>query len=165
MQEDQTVSFEPMYVDGDQRWVTKLFVLYLLIVLVMFLIRAIILAADLRKLRIAQMQVLPARVSDGLWSDLYSTVRSFKDFPAITFLLALLNFTWCAADDLLSIRAVKVANVGYVLARIGEELAPLETGLILCILLYSAAMLSQAVLRRRRAASSALDVPYSATGA
>jgi hypothetical protein len=99
LQDDQTVPFEPMYVDGDQPWVTKLFVLYLLIVVVVSLVRVVLLAANLRKLRKAEKHPISALLSDTLWSDCYSKARSFKDLSVVTFLLSLLNFAWCTAND------------------------------------------------------------------
>jgi hypothetical protein len=158
MQEDQTVSFQPMYVDRDQRWITKLLMLYLLIVLIVFLVRVVIIASNLRKLSRVQRQAVPDALSNSLWSDLYSKAHSFKDLSVITFLLSLLNFTWCTADDFLAIRAEKTPNIAYVLARTGEGLVTLGPGLVICIVLYSAAMLLQAVIRRRRAAFSAHDL-------
>jgi len=158
LQDDQTVSFQPMYVDGDQPWVTKLFVLYLLIVGVASTVRVVLLAANLRKLRKAEKNPIPALLSDALWTDCYSKAHSFKDLSVVTFLLSLLNFVWCTANDLISIRAEKTPNVAYVLARTGDGLVALGLGLIFCIALYSAAMLSGAAIRRRRSASSKFDL-------
>lgn len=163
MQEDQTVAFGPMYVDGDQRWITKLLVLYLLIVLIVFLVRVVTIAANLRKLRRVQKHTVPDALSNALWSDLYSKANSFKDLSVITFLLSLLNFTWCTADDFLATRAEKAPDIAYVLVRTGESLVTLGPGLVICILLYSAAMFLQAVIRRRRDASSAHNLTSNPT--
>jgi hypothetical protein len=158
LQDDQTVSFQPMYVDGDQPWVTKLFVLYLMIVFVVSLVRVALLAANLRKLRKAKKHPIPTPLSDALWADCYARARSFKDLSVVTFLLSLLTFAWCTANDFSSIRAVKTPNVAYVLVRTGDGLVALAFGLIICIALYSAAMLSESAIRRRRRASSMIDL-------
>ena len=74
---------------------------------------------------------------------------AFKEISALTFFALLLNATWLIADVFLSVRAEKQANLGYVLARVGDGLSYLALGLIVCIALYSAALLFQAALRRR----------------
>jgi hypothetical protein len=150
MQEEQTVSFSPMYVDGPEPWFTRLFVLYILIVLIVFLVRVIKVMAGLRKLRRARKRPVPGAIADSLWTECYAMAHSFKEISALTFFASLLNATWYIADVFLSVRAEKTTSLNYVLARIGDSLVALALGLIICIVLYSAAMFFQAVLRRRR---------------
>jgi len=149
MQEDQTVSFSPMYVDGPEPWFTRLFALYTLVVLVVFLVRVIKLLAGLRKLRRARQHPNPATVADALWAECYAKAHSFKEISTLTFFVSLLNASWLIADVFLSVRAEKQANLGYVLARVGDGLSYLALGLMVCIVLYSTALLFQAILRRR----------------
>ena len=149
MQEDQTVSFSPMYVDGPEPWFTRLFALYILVVLVVFLVRVIKLLVGLRNLRRARRHPNPATLADALWEQCYANASSFKEISALTFFASLLNATWLIADDFLSVRAEKQANLGYVLARVGDGLSYLALGLIVCIALCSAALFFQAALRRR----------------
>ena len=148
MQEDQTVSFSPMYVDGPEPWFTRLFALYIFVVLVIFSVRVIKLLVGLRKLRMARRGLVPATVADSLWAGCYATAHSFKEISALTFFASLLNVTWLAADVFLSVRAEKQPSFSYVLARVGDGLSYLGLGLIICIALYSAAMLFQTSLRR-----------------
>lgn len=147
MQEDQTVSFQPMYVDERQPWFLELFVLYVLIVLVVFLVKAIKLTASLRKLRKARKNSIHATVADSMWASSYATAYSFKDISALTFFASLLNATWYTADVFLSVRFEKTTSINYVLARTGNGLVALALGLIVCIALYSASMFFQAALR------------------
>ena len=149
MQEDQTVSFSPMYVDGPEPWFTRLFALYILVVLVVFSVRFIKLLAGLRNLRRARQHPNPATLADALWTECYAKAGSFKEISALTFFASLLNATCLIADVFLSVRAEKQANLGYVLARVGDGLSYLALGLIVCMALYSAALLFQAALRRR----------------
>ncbi len=148
MQEDQTVSFSPMYVDGPDPWFTRLFALYILVVLVVFSVRVIKLLRGLRYLRRARKRPNPATVADSLWAECYAKAHSFKEISTLTFFASLLNATWLIANVFLSVRVEKEANLGYVLARVGEDLSYLALGLIICIALYSAAMFFQAALRR-----------------
>ena len=149
MQEEQTVSFSPMYVEGPVPWFTRLFALYILVVVVIFLVRVIKLLVGLRNLRRAQKHPNPAAAGDSLWAECYSKANSFKEISTLTFYASFLNATWLSANVLLSARAEKEANPGYVLARAGDGLFYLALGLIVCTALYSAALLFQAALRRR----------------
>ena len=148
MQEDQTVSFSPMYVDGPEPWFTRLFALYILVIVVLFSVRVIKLLAALRNLRNARKHPNPATVGGPLSVESYARANSFKEISVLTFFVSLLNAAWFIADVLLSVRAEKEANVGYVLARVGNGLSYLALGLIVCIALYSAALFFQATLRR-----------------
>jgi hypothetical protein len=150
VQEEQTVSFSPMYVDGPEPWFTRLFELYLLTVLVVFSIRIIKLLAGLRSLRRARKDTSPAGLVYSLWVESCEKAHSFKEISALTFFASLLNATWLIADVFLSVRAEKQANLGHVLARVGDGLTYLAQGMIVCIGLYSAALLFQAALRRRK---------------
>jgi hypothetical protein len=73
----------------------------------------------------------------------------FKEISSLTFFASLLNATWLIANVFLSVRAEKEANLGCVLARVGDGLSYLALGWIICIATYSASMLFQAALRRR----------------
>ena len=148
MQEDQTVSFSPMYVVGPEPWFTRWFALYILVVLIVFSVRVIKLLRGLRNLRRAEKRPNPAIVADSLWEECYAIAHSFKEISALTFFASLLNATWLIANVFLSVKAEKQANLGYVLARVGDGLSYLALGLIICIALYSAAMFFQAALRR-----------------
>jgi hypothetical protein len=158
MQEEQTVPFSQMYVDGREPWFTQLFVLYLLVVLVLFLVRIMRLTVNLRKLRNAQKQSAPASFTDNLFADCHAKAQSFRDFSTLTFLVSLLNFAWFTTDVFSAIWNQKTTNVAYVLARIADGLVPLVLGLTFCVVLYIAAMSSEAALRRRKSASAAAEL-------
>jgi hypothetical protein len=154
MQEEQTVSFQPISNCGPQPWFMNLFGLFILVFLVVFVVRIVKLAANLYKLRNARKHSVPVPVVDALWADCYSKVHSFKEISTLTFLVSLLTFIWYTADVFLSMRAQKITSVSYVLARTSGGLVAFAVGLIFCIALYSAAMLTQAVIRRRKSAWS-----------
>ena len=155
IREDQTVDFQPMYVDGPQPWYVNLFLLYLLLVVVVFLVRLIKLTIHLRRLRKAQKYPGATMSSDAMWSDCYAKAHSLKEISALTFLISLLTFTWYAVDVLASIRFAKRPSTAFVLARFGDGLPVLAFGLIFCIGLYFTAMVTQSRLRRWKPAPSA----------
>ena len=157
MQEDQAVSFQPISDCGPQPWYMQVFGLFILVLAVVFLVRIIKLAVNLRKLRKAQTHPIPVAIVDGLWTDCYAKAHSFKDISTLTFVVSLLNFVWYTTDVFLALRGEKTTSVSYVLARMGDGLAALAIGLIFCVVLYSSAMFSGAVLRRRKSTWSASD--------
>jgi len=95
MQEDQTVTFQPMYVDSAQPWFTNLFILYLLIVFVVLIARAVQIAITMRKLRKvrASGSTSPSN-TDELFFYIAQKAQSLRRFATLTFLLALLDLTW-----------------------------------------------------------------------
>jgi len=135
----------------------QVFALFLLVFVIVFLIRIIQLTANLRKLGRAQRIPAPIAVVDGLWTDCYAKAHSFKDISTLIFLMSLLNFTWHATDVLLALREQRISSVSHVLGRIGDGGVALAFGLAFCVVLYSAAMFSEAVLRRRKLKWSAPD--------
>ena len=157
MQEEQTVSFQPVSNCGPQPWYMQLFGLFILVFAVVFLVRIISLAVNLRKLRNSRAHPTPVAVVDGLWTDCYAKVHSFKEISTLPFLVSLLNFIWYTIDVFLALKVQKVTSVSYVLGRTGDGLVALALGLAFCSVLYSAAMFSEAVLRRQKTKWSALD--------
>jgi hypothetical protein len=147
-----------MYDGYPQPWFTKLLVLYLLIILVVFVTRVVRLTWSLRTLRRQQMQGGPASLSlEALWADCFNRARSFKTVATLTFLLSLLNFTLCMSDILFGVRTAKTVNVAFLLPRIGEALVPLSLGLIFCTGLYVGGVLAESALRRCQSAGAAAD--------
>lgn len=151
MQEDQTVNFQPMYDGYSQPWITKLLVLYLLFVLVLFVVRVLEIGLTLRSLR--KLQKHPGRdpiTPDTLWSNCCMKARSLKSFATLTFLLSLLDFTWSVSDILFNVRTEKTVNAAFILPSMGEALVPLSLGLIFCVALYVTSMVAESALRRSR---------------
>jgi hypothetical protein len=151
MQEDQTVTFQPMYVDSAQPWFTNLFILYLLIVFVVLIARAVQIAITMRKLRKvrASGSTSPSN-TDELFFYIAQKAQSLRRFATLTFLLALLDLTWSTSDILLGLRTMKSTNYSFVAARMGAALVPFAMGLIACIALNVTAMVSDSAVRRRQ---------------
>ena len=153
IKDEQTVTFQPIAVDGPQPWYERLFVLYLLAVLVVFLVRAIRLVVNLYKLRRAQKQALPAPVSEALWMNCHAKVYSFKELCTLTFLISLFVSAWSLADVLFSAGTAKALNSAFLMADAAHGLISLNTGLIVCIVLYGGAMFFGSLLRRQKVAA------------
>jgi predicted secreted protein len=143
MQEEQTVSFGPMSNCGPESWYTKLFALYLFIVIVIYLGRIV----NLLKLRKAQKQNLQAPSCDDMRADYYAKVHSLKEVSTLTLLVSLLHFAWYETDVFLSVQFEKMPRVAFVLIRAGAGLNYLALGLFFCVVLYLTALLFQSASR------------------
>ena len=152
IKDEQTVTFQPGYMYGPTPWYERLFVLYLLAVLVIFLIRVTGLAVNLYKLRKARKQALQAPVSEALWMDCHAKVYSFKELCTLTLLISFFVSAWHTADVLFSVGTAKALNTAFVMADAAHGLIVFNSGLIVCIVLYGGAMFFGGVVRRSKAA-------------
>jgi hypothetical protein len=151
LQEDQTVSFQPMNHEGRVPWFVSLFVIYLLCVLLMTFIRVVFLMWTLRKRRKAQEREVPLdSSSQGFWEDCQSTVRSIRNFSQLTFLLAALVLFWNATNILAGVSTAKAPSLSYVAADLADALVPFLSGIVLCTALFCSAMFLERLVRRRR---------------
>ena len=150
MQEEQTVSFQPIGYDGPNPWYVNLFVIYLLYVLLMTVVRAVRLMWTLRKHRKAQEREAPLESSSqSFWEICYSEIRSIRNFSHLTFLLAALVLSLNAIDILAGVATEKVASFPYVAAGLANALVPFLMGIIICSAQFSCAMFLESRVRRR----------------
>jgi len=149
MQEEQTVTFQPIY-EGYQPWFAKLYVIYLLIIAVVTLTRCAGFVWCLRKLRKDNKQA--ESVFNSMWTDCCARVTSSRELAKFTLLVSLLNFSWWTADIFLAVRTAKAPNLGYILPAIGDALTALALGTMICVALYGGSMWAQSALKRRKTA-------------
>jgi len=150
MQDEQTVSFQPIGYEGRVPWFVDLFVIYLLCVLLMTVARAVRLMWTLRKHRKAQSrEALLESSSESLWENCYSVIRSMRNFSHLTFLLAALVLCWSAINILEGLTIEKVASLPYFAAGLAEALVPFLMGIIISSALFSCAMFLESRVRRR----------------
>jgi len=150
LQEEQTVSFQPMSNCGPEPWYTNLFVLYLLIVIVVYLVRIVKLTIDLLKLSKSQKRHFTAPFCNDLQADYSAKVQSLKEVSVLTLLVSLLHFAWYDADVFRSVQFEKMPKTAFVLIRAGAGLDYLAMGLFFCVVLYLTALLFQSALRLRK---------------
>ena len=153
MQEDQsqTVSFQPIGYEGPLPWYVKVFVIYLLCVLLTTIVRTVALLWKLRKLQKMQERggYLQSEIQ-SFWEISYSRIRSIKSFSHLTFLLAVIVLGWDATDILAGISMEKVSNSSFVAARFAEALVAFLMGVILSCVLFVCAMFLENRVRRGR---------------
>jgi hypothetical protein len=151
MQEDQTVSFQPVGFEGHVPWFVNLFIIYLLYVLLMTVVRAVHILWTLRKLQKAQERESPlASGSQSYLENCFSKVRSIRNFSHLTILLAALVLSWNAINILACVSTEKVASVPFVAARLADALVPFAVGIIFSSAQFACAMFLEGLVRRRR---------------
>src|SRR5258708_2583142 len=151
MQEDQTVSFQPMGHEGSIPWFEKLLVIYLLCVLLMTVVRAVRMMWTLRKHRKAQKrEVLPESSSQSFWEACHSTIRSIRDLSLLTFLLAGLVLSWDATEIFDGVANAKAPTLSYIAGDLSRALVPFVMGLGICSAQFGCSMFLDRLIRRRR---------------
>jgi len=150
MQEDQTVSFQPMSHDGPVPWFENLFVIYLLCVLLMTVVRTVRLMWSLRKHRKAQkLEALPESTFQRFWEACHSTTRSIRDFSRLTFLLAAFVLSWDATEIFEGVANAKSPSFPYIAGELARALVPFVMGVGICAAQFCCSMFLDRLIRLR----------------
>jgi hypothetical protein len=112
--QETAIGWEPMY-EGRLPWFTKVFVVYLALVLFASVFRAIRLMRHLRGLRKVEQETPspPTSRFQLLWEICYAKAASIKNLSVLTFLLTLLVFAWSTTRILLGVTMEKVTAAGF----------------------------------------------------
>ena len=151
MQEEQTVSFSPMYVDGPVPWFERLFMLYLLLVSLTTIIRFVRLAWALRKHRKEPKAAsLSGLDSQGFWDDCRNRCQSLRNTCILTFLLTTLVTGWSASNILTQVTVQRAAGLGAVAGAMSETLAIFSNGIIVCTIIFTVAIFLERLVQLQR---------------
>lgn len=150
LQEEQTVSFQPIGYEGRVPWYVNLFLVYLLYVLLSTVADAIRITWTLRKHRRSQEREAIREWSSHTWECCHSRVRSIRNFSHLTFLLATLVLSWNVTDILAGAATEKTQSLSYLAGRLAQALVPFGIGIIFCSGQFCCAMFLESFLRRRR---------------
>lgn len=150
LQEEQTVSFQPIGFEGRVPWYVNLFLVYLLYVLLSTVADAIRITWTVRKYRKSQEHDLTREWSSHTWECCHSRVRSIRNLSHLTFLLATLVLSWNVTDILAGAATEKAQNLSYLAGRLSQALVPFVIGIIFCSGQFCCAMFLESFLRRRR---------------
>jgi len=160
MQEEQTVSFQPIGYEGHTPWFVNLFVIYLLSVLLMTVVRVVRLLWAFRKHRKVEERETPLESSSqDFWESCNSKIRSIRNFSHLTFLLAVFVLSWNAIDILAGVSTAKAPSVSYFAAESSEALVPFLGGILFSFVLFCCAMFLESLVQRRSRKSRKLVVP------
>jgi hypothetical protein len=150
--QETTVGWNPMY-ESRLPWFTKVFVVYLLLVLFASVFRAIRLMWHLRGLRKMEQEIPSPpmfRFQLLLWETSYAKTASIKNLSVLTFLLTLLVFAWSTTRILLGVTMEKVTGVGFLAGAMAEVLTTFSLGILVCAVLYAFAIFYEAALMRHQ---------------
>jgi hypothetical protein len=149
MQESPTIEFDPMY-EGQLPWSTRLFVIYLAVLLLVFCFRAVRMLWHLRSLRNAAQET-----SDQLdsrfwlaWDSCHARTVSLKNWSALTFLLSFLVSAWSMTGTLRGISMQKVTGTSFLAGAFAEVLMAFCFGMLACTALYAFAFFYETLLMR-----------------
>lgn len=170
--QEKDVGWQPMY-EGHLPWFTKVFVLYLALVLLVSVFRAVSLMRWLRWLRWlhkaqkevqTQLGAASPRTSSrpeaaggsfqALWEFCYAKVALIKNLSMLTFLLSLLVFAWSTTRILQGAAVQKVTGLNFLAGAMAEVLTTFSLGIIVCAVLYTFAIFYEGVLVRRKMGKS-----------
>jgi hypothetical protein len=147
----EEVGWDPMY-EGQLPWFTKVFVIYLALVLLVSAFRAINLLWRIRWLQKTQKGI-PNQVAASIssWESRYAKVASIKNLSMLTFLLCVLFLAWSTTQVLLGIAVQKVTGSAFLAGAMVEVLTTFSLGIFVCAVLYAVAMFCEGALARQKA--------------
>lgn len=157
MQEEQTVSFDPMYVDGPVPWFERLFMLYLLLVSLTAIIRFLRLAWALRRHRKEQKSASFSGLdSQDFWDSCRTRCQSLRNSSILTFLLTTLVTAWSAVNMFTQVTVQKTASLIAIAGATSETLTTFSIGIIVCTMIFCCAIFLERLIssERRRLRSS-----------
>jgi hypothetical protein len=162
--QDQQVGWDPIAINHQIPWQSRLFLLYLLFVIVISLIRTASLMRSLWLLRSLSSpekggpdhSELSSRLL-GIYDACSAKVRSIERSVVLTFLLAVLTAADQTRAVLASVALEKYTSLFYLSASAAEVLTVFVIGVLVCALLYALCDLFQGTLTRRRARWKALS--------
>ena len=144
MQEEGAVGWDPVTINRPLIWESKLFVLYILAVLVFLVVRSIVLLHHVRTLRLAGDRFL------CVWETCMARVASMRRLALLTLLLSALAAVIQAVHLLSRIQETHTAGLGAVAGGVAEVLVQLELGLFVGAALYAVSSFYEGVLTHRR---------------
>jgi len=149
MQEEQTVTFQPM--ENYVPWYVGLFRLYLALVILLAIFRFARLLWTLRKKRIGdQIQLLADVNLSEHWERSYIKARSFKTLSLLTFLVAVTVFVWTMSGDLMQVATQRTSGVGAIAGALADALKTFAVGLIVSTALFCCAAFCERLIDRHR---------------
>lgn len=148
MQEEQTVSFEPMDA-GYFPWFAKLFALYLLLVLLIILVRGARMIWVLWKLRKGPAQ-RTGESSQAFWMRIRSSAAGFRRLSHLTLLLNSAVLAGSLAETSRSLSFAKTPSIVFWVRRLADPLGTFTMGLLVCAVLYLCGMVFETAILRRQ---------------
>lgn len=149
MQEDQTVTFQPMEVYVP--WYIGLFRLYLVFVILLAIFRFVRILWILRKQRVALHTESSATLFSPESLELsFIKARSFKTLSQLTLLIAVTVFVWSVSGDLMQVAMRRTSGVGALAGDFADALRNFSAGMIVSTALFSCSVFCERLIYPHR---------------
>jgi small-conductance mechanosensitive channel len=159
------VQYDPMY-ENHLLWSTRVFVLYLALVLLVSAFRAGSLIRRLAWLRKIQADA-PAQLRDEnpitssgpqaaearfqfVWESCHAAVDSIRKLSMLTLLISLLVLAWGMKTTTQEVAVQKVLALGFLGGSIAQTLTTFFLGILVCVVLYAFTIFYEGTLARRK---------------
>ena len=146
------VGWDPISVNHQLPLLSKLFVLYLIIVATLTLVRSAVLIRDLRSLgTVVRGEPQPHQGAEftSLWDDCWAKLQAMKRSVVLTFLLTVLVAADQARTDFVSVAVQKATGIASLSGGIAELFGIFALGILACVAIYAIYALCESVLIRR----------------
>jgi len=152
LQEEQTVRFDPMYIDVFVPWYIRLFHFYLALVLLLTVLRSVHLLWTLRTRGTAarRFEAFSDLRSQDFWEHSYLKAQSLKTLSHLTFLISIIALLWSLADDLTQVATQKTAGIHAVAGALADTLRTFSAGIVVSTAVFCASVLCERLVRRRK---------------
>lgn len=153
LQESDTVTFDPQFLYPNPPWYEKLFVFYLLFMLLVLVARGLQLFWHLVRLRRLQKEgAATAPRFRALWLAANAHADSLRRFSVLTIVFVLADLSLAAADILARVATEKVAGTRWLSVDAAQQLRISAAGLLVCAALYATSFFFHGRLVRRELA-------------
>ena len=146
------VGWDPISVNHQLPLLSKLFVLYLIILTALTLVRSAVLIRDLRSLgTVVRCEPQPHQGAEftSVWDDCWAKLQAMKRSVVLTFLLAVLVAANQARTNFVSVAVVKATGIASLSGGIAELFGVFTLGILACVAIYAIYALGESVLIRR----------------
>ena len=144
MQSD-TIQWNPMY-EGQVSWSARLFVVYLVVLLLVSGVRGMRMLWQLCRVRRAE----EPNAFWLAWDSCNAAMVSLKNWSALTFLLSFFVCAWNMADTLRGISMQKVTGTAFLAGSAAELFAVFCFGMFVCVVLYGFTFFYEGLLTRHK---------------
>jgi|GEM_PF-5581780 len=146
---EQTVSFDPLYINSTPPWYEKIFALYLAFMLLVLVARGAQLCWHLARLRRLQKAEATTRFN-ALCRTAHVHADSLRRFSVLTFVFVLADFCLAAANILANVAEMKSPVYRWISRDASDLLYLSAFGLLVCAALYAAGFFFQSRIACRQ---------------
>ena len=149
----QQISWDPVFVDYQLPWESKLLVVYLFVVLIISLLQSIGLLRQLWSFRVDSAEIPRHSASKLLfgWRRCVAKTEGMKRLSLATFLLSVLATSRLAERAFIVFAGQTFVGSAVLYATFAEILKPFTLGVLVCVILYGVSGVFHCTLMRRRA--------------